>query len=111
MARFLCRILPLEVEVGRFCNIKKELRICKLCDGGVVEDEMHFVFDCPSITSAREEFLKPLKDAVKIEGESNSQTFSKMISPEHISETARILEKLFYARQERVFRKTKVSEP
>ena len=111
MARMLCSILPLEVKVGRFRNIKKELRFCKLCDGGVIEDEMHFVFDCTCIEDAREEFLKPLSDLIKVTGENNFQLFKRMIGPDHIRDTAAIIEKLFYARQDIVYCKNKSTVP
>ena len=32
LSRLLCGILPLEVEVGRFTDIPKELRLCKTCN-------------------------------------------------------------------------------
>ena len=36
-------ILPLQIEMGHWKNIKYEYRICKICDEGV-ESENHFVF-------------------------------------------------------------------
>ena len=39
--------LPLAVEVGRFRGTPVEERLCLLCDLGIVEDELHFVFHCP----------------------------------------------------------------
>ena len=95
--------------MGRFRNVKKELRFCKLCDGGVVEDEMHFVFDCTYIAETREEYLKPFSDQIKVDGENNYQLFKRMIGPEYIRESAAIIEKLFYARQHKVYRKSKPS--
>ena len=36
-------ILPIEKEVGRFTNVKKDLRFCKICNvPGTLEDEYHF---------------------------------------------------------------------
>ena len=106
MVKLLCGILPLEVEVG-----KKAFRLCKLCDGGVVEDKLHSIFNCSSSGDARMEFLKPLSDSIKLEGESNSHLFSRMIGPEYIRETAGIIEKSFYARQAIVFPTKKRAVP
>ncbi len=40
-------ILPLNIELGRFRNIKLEDRICSLCHPNVIEDEFHFILQCP----------------------------------------------------------------
>ena len=37
-AQFRSGILPLEIEIGRYRNIPLELRVCKMCHLGVVED-------------------------------------------------------------------------
>ena len=34
-------ILPLQVEIGRYCNLPLKQRICTLCDKNEVEDEFH----------------------------------------------------------------------
>ena len=39
-------MLPLQLEVGRFANIKLEDRMCQICKSGTVEDELHFLFGC-----------------------------------------------------------------
>ena len=36
----------LPIERGRYENIPRDQRICKLCDSGEVEDEFHFTFKC-----------------------------------------------------------------
>ena len=46
-AQFRCGILPLEIEVGRYRNLDLSDRLCKLCDKNLVEDEIHFLIDCP----------------------------------------------------------------
>ena len=38
----------LPIELGRWCQKKKEDRICDLC--GVTGDENHYVYDCPKIS-------------------------------------------------------------
>ena len=43
LAKFHFGILPLQIEMGRWKNIKYEDRICKICDEGV-ESETTFCF-------------------------------------------------------------------
>ena len=71
-AQFRCGILPLEIEVGRYRNLELSERLCKLCDMQLVEDEIHFLIDCPVYSDER----KHLFDEKNI---SNS-SFSEMDS-------------------------------
>ncbi len=41
LAQYLCGILPLEIETGRWQNKPVEERICKVCESGEVENEFH----------------------------------------------------------------------
>ena len=45
--------LPLEVETGRYFNIERNLRICKLCNDEC-ETELHFLFKCSKLSTLRE---------------------------------------------------------
>ncbi len=45
----------LEVELGRYKNIPRELRHCKICK--VLDDERHFFFNCQINNSLRTRFL------------------------------------------------------
>ena len=45
LAQFRCGILPIEVELGRFRNVKLEDRICPMCLNDV-EDEFHLLCVC-----------------------------------------------------------------
>ncbi len=53
LAQLRSGILPLNIEVGRFRNIKLEDRICSLCPLNVVESEQHFILECPVYTDFR----------------------------------------------------------
>ena len=44
----------LEIEKGRYLNINRNERICKNCKLGVVEDEAHFILECPVYSEHRE---------------------------------------------------------
>ncbi len=49
-------ILPLEIELGRFINVKEHLRLCNVCNLDRVEDEAHFLFSCAPLQAERSEF-------------------------------------------------------
>ena len=47
----------LEIEFGRFSNIARELRLCKLCNMRDVETEYHFLLICPTFSHLRIKYL------------------------------------------------------
>ena len=50
-SQFRYGILPLEIEVGRYRDVPLENRICRLCDNGDIEDEIHFCVDVVDMMS------------------------------------------------------------
>ena len=46
----------LEIERGRYRNIDVSDRKCTFCSKGSVEDELHFIFDCPLYEDKRRLF-------------------------------------------------------
>ena len=61
MAKFRCGILPLTIETGRYTSIPAEFRLCLLCDLNQVEDENHFLLNCPFYDELREPFFEQAK--------------------------------------------------
>ena len=57
MTKLRLGILNLEVVLGRYEGIPREERFCKLCDSGLVEDEMHFVLVCNYFMNERQSFI------------------------------------------------------
>ncbi len=55
-------ILPLRVETGRFCNEKREGRVCTLCSTNTVENVEHFLFECSVYDSQRLQFIDKVRD-------------------------------------------------
>ena len=53
LAQLRSGTLPLNIETGRFRNIDIENRICMLCNRNVIEDEIHFVIECPLYDDCR----------------------------------------------------------
>ena len=47
----------LMIEEGRQKGIPSDVRICKSCDLGCVEDEYHFVIICPAYENLRKKFI------------------------------------------------------
>ena len=46
LAQFRCGILPLQIEIGRYRDVPLCDRLCEVCDGNSVEDEIHFLCEC-----------------------------------------------------------------
>lgn len=44
---------PLMIEIGRYKNLETEERLCKLCITQKIEDEYHFLIDCPIYNNSR----------------------------------------------------------
>ena len=60
LSQLRCSILPIQIELGRFNNLKIEDRICPICNSGSVETEFHLLFACPKYEFTREEFYRQL---------------------------------------------------
>ncbi len=45
LAKLICGILPLEIEMGRWKIVEAGIRLCQLSHTDV-EDEYHFIFRC-----------------------------------------------------------------
>ena len=54
--------LPLQIELGRYTSPKTplNLRICKLCNDGI-EDQEHFLFHCHALTEPRNNFFRRIQ--------------------------------------------------
>ena len=47
----------LEIERGRHSNVARERRICKLCNLQAIENEYHFLLDCPYYNDLRKKYI------------------------------------------------------
>ena len=65
-AQFRCGILPLRIETGRFRNLPVEERICELCNLRQVEDEQHFLCDCPKYEELRLPLLRKANEIIPL---------------------------------------------
>ena len=46
------------IETGRYTGVIREDRICHKCNLGVIEDEYHFILQCPFYTNIRRQYIK-----------------------------------------------------
>ena len=100
VSRFLCGILPLEVETGRYNRTKKELRFCKLCEKQEVEDELHFLFRCKRLEPVREVTLDTfLSSNAERKTMTEYEKNQWMLDKARIKEFADVLTQMFQARQ------------
>ena len=61
-ANFLCGILLLEIETGRYAGKKRPERLCLECDLHEIESESHFMFECPLYEELWEEMYVDLEE-------------------------------------------------
>ena len=62
LSKLRCSTHNLLVETGRHSNIAYENRICKLCNLAKIEDEHHFIMECPFYTEFRKMYLPNITD-------------------------------------------------
>ena len=48
----------LEVEQGRYYNVARNERLCKMCSKSEIEDEFHFLLVCPYYDNFRKMYIK-----------------------------------------------------
>ena len=53
LAQFRCGILPIRIETGRFQGLHIRDRLCEVCNQCCIEDEIHFLLECPTYECER----------------------------------------------------------
>ena len=92
-------ILPLKYETDRYQGIAPERQLCKLCTLNVPEDEIHFSFQCPALSTTRVKFLQRFSDDHLEFGDNHIENMSNLLKKEHIVSTALFTESLYKERQ------------
>ena len=70
----------LEIEVGRWKKLTREERICRSCELGKVENETHFLFECPRYMQKRILMYNFIKEKVGIEMRKEYEQFNNLRS-------------------------------
>ena len=52
------------IEIGRYYQTTKDNRHCSFCGCNVIEDEVHFLFQCPTYSMIRNEFYNEVKTLI-----------------------------------------------
>ena len=60
-SKFRLGTFDLEVESQRKNKTPREERICKICDTKEIENEIHFLLTCPTLSKSREPYLDNLQ--------------------------------------------------
>ena len=57
-------VLPIRIETGRYERPKKpaDQRLCQQCSLGSVENEIHFLLECPRNTLLRDKLLSQISN-------------------------------------------------
>ena len=63
LAKFRLGTTELELEKGRKTGVPREQRFCRLCNTNNVENEVHFLLECPSLNHAR---LNPMNKIITL---------------------------------------------
>ena len=101
LARLLCGILPLELEVGRYTGVDKHLRYCRVCETGAVEDEIHFLFHCSELKTGCEDLLNIVQDPeLKLD---DHERLWRFLCADNLKQFAHELEILYNARQRLIY--------
>jgi len=100
LAQLRCGILPLQVELGRFNNVKLEDRLCQLCNNNVIEDEIHFLFHCPAYQEVRAHFIHDVGGNIELQND-----WEKLITlfKTNVRKLAKFVCKLTYLRQTKLY--------
>ena len=100
IAQIRCGILPLHIETGRWININVEERTCKVCNQDIVEDETHFIFNCPKYSYERAEFISMVeaKNPEFITYD-NIEKFKFFMTKDCISVFGKFLQKIYTIRK------------
>jgi len=98
LAQFRCGILPLRVETGRYIGEQVEDRLCRFCDLNTVEDETHFLINCPFYN----EFRLTLLSGVVLTDLSDSRKLSYLLN-EYPRKTAKFIVKAYIKRRNTIY--------
>ena len=99
LAQIKFGILPLKLETDRYQGIPPENRLCKICTTRVPEDELHFLFLCPSLEPVRIDAYQCLSREFDASVNVDINKFKNLISEDNLQAAGIFIEKLYRERQ------------
>ena len=97
-AQFRSGVHMLELERGRYTGVPRHQRLCKLCARNEVENELHFMFNCPVYDDLRVIYV-PLKYRTNI----NLHKLHLLLSSKNEETVKNVACYLYYAFQRRQY--------
>lgn len=94
VARMRAGVFPIALETGRWRGQPVDERLCPVCSDSVVEDEHHFLCDCPGYNSLRENYFSGLM----LQNLTNSERLNVIFSNNNIYNTSTFIIEAFKQR-------------
>jgi hypothetical protein len=83
LAQFRSGTLQLNIELGRFRNIELESRLCEMCNMNVIENEFHFLCECPGYELDRQTMYSEIANRINdFENMSDNDKFKYILKYE-----------------------------
>ena len=100
VAQLKSGILPIRLETGHYKSMNIADRVCQVCNTGVTEDEIHFLFNCKKLADIRKPYIdKMVPEDTKLEKTDKVALFRTCILPENLKEFADWLNDMYHARK------------
>ena len=96
-------VYPVRLETGRYKGLDREKRICEICNT-VLEDEIHFLFECPGLENVRKRFIDTYKIThPEYDSMSNIERLRELLFPENVRQFAKWLEEMTDTRRDKLY--------
>ena len=96
-------MLPLHLELGRYKNSPIETRVCHICDAGLLEDELHFLYKCPGLADVRTRFTGRVTLPRALEDRTLESILMENLNGDNIKNFGLFLEDMFMERRRLVY--------
>ena len=83
ISKLMCSSHTLRIETGRHQNISRDERICHLCDLNKIEDEDHFILECPTYNQIRQQ------SPIQFDNHNNTESLFHLEEPLDVAEFLR----------------------
>ena len=98
-------ILPLKIETDRYIGIAMDKRLCRACAIKEPEDDLLFLFKCPSLNDTRMSAWHSVYGStgvIDINSNDPIDTVKTMLSVEHIQATGKFVEFLYKTKRQKI---------